>query len=120
MHINAVKIHPERMMEKDKKLVNDLNYHGIKFPVLENDFSKIETKKTFASMFFVKKINQPFQFTFQVKNLKIQWIYCLCMMGINHMCRWKIFTDLCFTNQKIKTKNTIAKVVYSAIVVKMF
>ena len=45
MHINAVKIHPERMMEKDKKLVNDLNYHGIKFPVLENDFSKIETKK---------------------------------------------------------------------------
>ena len=31
-------------MQKNKELVNDLNYDGIKLPVLENDFSKIETK----------------------------------------------------------------------------
>ena len=32
-HINPVKVHPERITEKDKELVNDLNYDGIEFPV---------------------------------------------------------------------------------------
>ena len=35
------------------------------------------------------------------------------------MCVSKIVTDLCFTNQKIKTKNTFVKVVSNALVVKM-
>ena len=42
-HINRVKIHPERITQEDKKLVNDLDYDGIEFPVQEKDFSKIET-----------------------------------------------------------------------------
>ena len=41
-HFNPVKIHPERIKRKVKELVNDLNYEGIKFPVLEEN--KIETK----------------------------------------------------------------------------
>ena len=45
-HINHVKIHPERITQKDKKkLVKNLDYDGIEFPVGEKDFSKIETKK---------------------------------------------------------------------------
>ena len=32
------------------------------------------------------------------------------------MCTSKILTDLCFTKQKIKTKNTFAKLVYDALV----
>ena len=43
-HINPVKIHPERVTQNDKKLVNDLNYDGGEFPVPEKDFSKIQTK----------------------------------------------------------------------------
>ena len=31
----------------------------------------------------------------------------------------KIVTDLCFARQKLKTKNTFAKVVYSVLVMKM-
>ena len=34
-------------------------------------------------------------------------------------CISKILTDLCFTKQRIKTKNTFAKVVYRVLVVKM-
>ena len=30
-HINLVKIHPERVTQEDKKLVNSLNYAGIEF-----------------------------------------------------------------------------------------
>ena len=43
-HINPVKIHPARITQNDKKLVNDLDYDGVGFPVREKDFSKIETK----------------------------------------------------------------------------
>ena len=43
-HLIAVKIHPERITPKDKKLANDLNYDGPGFPVQEKDFSKNETK----------------------------------------------------------------------------
>ena len=42
-------------------------------------------------------------------------------MVINRiMCISKTLTDLCFTKQKIKTKNTFANVAYSVLVVKMF
>ena len=41
-------------------------------------------------------------------------------MMINHiMCTSKILTDLCYTKQKIKTKNTFAEAVCYALVVKM-
>ena len=41
-------------------------------------------------------------------------------MVINRiMCTSKILIDLCFTEQRVKTKNTFAKVVCSALVVKM-
>ena len=56
-HNNPVKIHPERITEEDKKLVNSLNYDGIEFPVREKDFSKIETKTIFALTCFVMKMN---------------------------------------------------------------
>ena len=39
-----MKIHSERIMQKDEKVINDLNFDGIKFPVLEEKFNKIKTK----------------------------------------------------------------------------
>ena len=42
-HINHVKAHPERITQEDKKLANNLDYDGIKFPV-QKDFCKIEVK----------------------------------------------------------------------------
>ena len=35
------------------------------------------------------------------------------------MCTSKILTDLCFTKQKIKTKNSFVEVVYNVLVAKM-
>ena len=42
-HINLVKLDPERITQNDKKLVNDLNYDVVGFPVREKVFSKTET-----------------------------------------------------------------------------
>ena len=44
--INPVKINPERITGKDKKLANDLDYDRIEFPVREKEFSKIEIKNS--------------------------------------------------------------------------
>ena len=42
-------------------------------------------------------------------------------MKISHIiCISKILTDLCFTKQRTKTKNTFVRVVYSDLVVKMY
>ena len=66
------------------------------------------------------KMSWFFQFMLQIKILKAQWIYCcLKMIIILIMCTSKILTDLCFTKQKIKTKNDFVKVVYSVLVGKV-
>ena len=57
-----------------KKSAEGLNYDGIEFPVQEKDFNKIEKTNNISINVFVT-INWFFQFVFQIKNFKIQWIY---------------------------------------------
>ena len=37
-------MHPESITQNNKKLVNNLNYDGVGFPVREKGFRKIERK----------------------------------------------------------------------------
>ena len=67
---------PEKITQGDKEPVSDLDYDGIEFPVQKKDFSKIK-KAIFVLMCLVMKMGGIFQFTFQIKNLKTQWICCL-------------------------------------------
>ena len=39
---NPLKIHPERIKNVDKKMINDLNNEGIKFPVSKKNYCRIE------------------------------------------------------------------------------
>ena len=41
-HLDLLKRHPERITRVDKKMFNDLDYEGIKFPVSKKDYCKIE------------------------------------------------------------------------------
>ena len=41
-HLNLVKIHPERITKEDRKLINDLGYERIEFPVPKKGYGKIE------------------------------------------------------------------------------
>ena len=43
-HINPSNEDPERILKNDKRIAEELNYDGIKFPVKEKDFNKIEIK----------------------------------------------------------------------------
>ena len=70
-HINPVKINLERITQKDKELVNDLDLCDKKI------LTKLKRKTTLASMFLVMKTSCLFQSTSQIKNVKIPWICCL-------------------------------------------
>ena len=76
-HINPVKVHPERITKEDKKLVKELDYGDVNFPVQEKDFRETETRNKFVLTYFITKIGSFFQFMFQIKNLKTRWICCL-------------------------------------------
>ena len=43
-HINPIKMHPKRIRQTNKQLVNVLDYNRIELSVREKDFSKIKTK----------------------------------------------------------------------------
>ena len=99
-------------------MINDLDYKGIEFPVSN---IKLKLKAKFLSMFFVIKTNWLIPFTYQIKNLKIQWICCLYQMKINHiMCTSKILTDLCLVKQNAKTKNAFKKAAFSVLFIKVY
>ena len=49
-------------------MVHDLDYVEIKFPVSKRDYSRIEKKNNIS-------IN-VFCFMYQMKDLRIVWIYC--------------------------------------------
>ena len=59
-HINPIKIDPERITEKGKKLVNDLDYDGVEFPVREKGFSKTDTKNSICINVFCYENNLVF------------------------------------------------------------
>ena len=51
-HNNPIKILPNRNTQEDKKLVNNLNYDGVGFPLWEKDFSKIGKKNNICINMF--------------------------------------------------------------------
>ena len=51
-HLNLIKKHPERINKEDKKLVNNLNYEGIEFPISKNDYCKIEKQNNICINMF--------------------------------------------------------------------
>ena len=54
-HINPVKIHPGRITQVDKKLVNSLDYEGIELSVREKGFNNIEEKNNIQINVFCYK-----------------------------------------------------------------
>ena len=70
-HINPSKEHPERIKKTDKKIAKKLYV-----PFQEKDFNKIEVKKNICNNVFGYENGLVFQFMFQIKNLKTQWICC--------------------------------------------
>ena len=120
-HINPVKINRERITQNDKKLVNDLNYDGLGFPVREKDFSKIEEKNNICiNMYcFEKKLTFPIYISDQKFENSIDLVLVIDQ-NKSYYVYIKDSDRFMFHKTKIKTKNTFARVVCSALVVRIY
>ena len=116
-HINPVKIHPEIITREEKKLANDLDYDGIEFSVREKDFSKIETKNNICIDVFCYE--NKLTFPIYVSDQKFENSMNLFLVIDENKSHYVYIKVLCFAKQRIKTKSTFARVVYSFVVVKM-
>ena len=54
-HLNPQTEHPERIKKEDKKMVNELNYDGIEFPVSQKHYNKSKNRTTLESTCLVMK-----------------------------------------------------------------
>ena len=52
--------HPERIKKGDKQMINELNYDGITFLVMQKQYNKIETKNSIRINVFGYENGQPF------------------------------------------------------------
>ena len=77
----------------------------LSFPVQEKDFSKIEVKNNICIKVFGYK-DEFFQFLFQIKNLKTQWVGLLLLIDDDksHYVQIKDFDTFMFHNTKNKKK----------------
>ena len=73
-HLNLVKRHPEEIKKKDKNLVDDLDYEGIRFPVSKKDYCRIERQNNICINVFCFENNKAVFISDQ--SLEILWIYC--------------------------------------------
>ena len=74
-YLHPLKTHPERITRADTKIVSDLLYMGIKFPVSKKILVELNRKITFALMYFVMKIVQLILSMYRIKKLKIVLTY---------------------------------------------
>ena len=59
-HINPQIKYPERIKKEDKKMINDLNYDGIDFPLSQKHYNKVEKQNSIRINVFGYEDGQPF------------------------------------------------------------
>ena len=78
-HLNPLKIHPERITKEDKKIVNDLDYEGIKCPV-SKDYCKIERQNNICINVFCYENDQAYPVYVSDQKFK----YCMDLLLISN------------------------------------
>ena len=107
-HINSVKIHPERITQEDKKLVNSLNYDEVGFPVREKDFSKIEKKNNICINVFCyeNKLTFPIHVSNQIFENSTDLLLIIDGDKLHYVCI-KDFDRFMFHKTKNKNKKLL-------------
>ena len=59
-HLNPKEKNPQRIKKEDKKMINELNYDGINFPVSQKHYNKVEKQNSIRTNVFGYENGQPF------------------------------------------------------------
>ena len=71
-HLNPQIEHTERIKKSDKQMINELNYDGITFPVMQKQYNKIETQNSIRINVFGYENGQPFPIHISKETFKDQ------------------------------------------------
>ena len=116
-NLHLVKKHPERITKDDKKMTNDLDCEGIKFPVSKKDYCRIERQNNICINIFCYE--NGLIYPVYVSDQKFHNSMDLLLISDenkSHYVYIKVFNR--FMCNKTKNKKKIANVVYSFLVVK--
>ena len=115
-HLNLVEKNPQRITKKDKEMINNLDYEGMKFPVSKKDYCKIERGNNIC-------INRVCYESGYVSNQKFK--DCMDLLLIpnenkSHYVYIKDFNRFVCNKTKNENKNIFINVVYNVLVAKKF
>ena len=71
-HLNPQKKDPQRIKKEHKRLIEELNYEGVEFPVSQKQYSKIETQNSIRINVFGNEKRQPFPIHISKEKLEDQ------------------------------------------------
>ena len=71
-HLNPQTEHPERIKKEDKKMINELNYDGINFPLSQKHYNKVEKQNSIRINVFGYEDGQPFPIHISKKTFEDQ------------------------------------------------
>ena len=71
-HLNPQIKYPERIKKEDKKMINELNYDGIDFPLSQKHYNKVEKQNSIRIIVFGCEDGQPFPIYISKETFKDQ------------------------------------------------
>ena len=71
-HLNPQIKYPERIKKEDKKMINELNYDGIDFPLSQKHYNKVEKQNSIRLNVFGYEDGQPFPIHISKETFKEQ------------------------------------------------
>ena len=94
-HLNPQKKNPQRITKVDKQFIGGLNYKGIKFPVSQKQYNKIEKQNSIRVNIFGYEKGQPFPIHIMYNQSKHKERKHFCMYCLQ-----------CFSSEGILVKHT--------------
>ena len=104
-HLNPQEKNPQRIKKEDKKMINELNYDGINFPLSQKHYNKVEKQNSIRINVFGYENGQPFPIHISKEKFEDQMnLLLLESDGNKHYVLIKDFNLFMFKQTKHKSK----------------
>ena len=111
-HLNPRTEHPERIKKEDKKMINELNYDGIDFPLSQKHYNKVEKQNSIRINVFGYEDGQPFPIHISKETFEDQMNLLLITKDEKkHYVLIKDFNAFMYNQSKHKERSTSACIV---------
>ena len=104
-HLNPQTEHPERIKKEDKKMINELNYEEIEFPVSQKHYNKVEKMDSIRINVFGYENGQPFPIHISKETFEDQMnLLLITKDGKKHYVLIKDFNAFMYNQSKHKER----------------